>query len=263
MFDKITSLTNSKVKQIVRLRESKERAQEGRIIIDGLRESQRAWEAEVTFFEVFVCRDHLKDSGFVEKLESFKIPVYETTRNVFAKISYGEREEGILVLAKPPQVPLDDLPKKQNILLVVVEGVEKPGNLGAILRTSDGAGVDGVIVCDPKTDIYNPNVIRSSLGTVFSLKVVCSTNEAAYKFLKSQKVMICAATPQGDRLYTQANLKQSMAIVVGSEQSGLSSFWLEKSDLKVKIPMHGQVDSLNVSASSAVLLYEALRQRSV
>ena len=145
--------------------------------------------------------------------------------------------------------------------MIVVECVEKPGNLGAILRTCDGAGVDGVIICDGKTDIYNPNVIRSSMGTVFSVTVVAGANEAAYKFLKSKEIAICTARPQAQTVYTDGNFRRPVAIVVGSEEKGLSEFWAKNSETDLKIPMHGRADSLNVSTSTAILLYEAIRQR--
>ena len=147
-------------------------------------------------------------------------------------------------------------------LFVIVECIEKPGNLGAILRTCDGAGIDGVIICDGKTDIYNPNVIRASLGTIFSIKIVVSSNEEALKFLKTKNIKVCATLPLAKKVYTKEDLVNPLAIVVGSEQNGLTDFWVKHADLKVKIPMRGQADSLNVSASTAILLYEIIRQKS-
>jgi TrmH family RNA methyltransferase len=261
--NKITSLTNSKIKSVVQLRNRKQRAATGLTIVEGRREITRALEAGVTFKELYTCRDLLGDAKAAEVSAMTKAPVYETTRPVFTKISYGERNDGILAVCAPQQLFFRDLRSPTNPLFVIVESVEKPGNLGAILRTCDGAGVDGVIICDEQTDLYNPNVIRASLGTVFSVKVVVSTNEETLEFLKSKNVTICATLPQARAVYTSEKLTDAIAIVVGSEQDGLTDFWTRQADVKVKIPMKGYADSLNVSASTAILLYEIVRQRTI
>ena len=264
MSEKITSLTNPRVKQIVRLKDSAARKESGLIVVDGLREITRELEAKIDLKEIYTCHELLKGEGRMlwKKLSALKKPLYETTKEVFEKISYGERQDGILIVCEARASFLSDVPTTKQPLIVVVEHVEKPGNLGAIIRTADSAGVDGVIVCDAKTDIYNPNVIRASMGTVFSIKIVVSSNEAAYKFLKSKEVTICTARPQAKMIYTEGNFRRPVAIVVGSEEKGLSDFWIGHSDTDLKIPMHGRADSLNVSTSTAILLYEALRQRS-
>ena len=145
--------------------------------------------------------------------------------------------------------------------MVVVEGIEKPGNLGAVLRTCDGAGVDGLFVCDAALDIYNPNVVRSSIGTIFSVPVIQDSSGEILSFLKKNNLKICIASPQAKTLYTDVNFNIPLAVVVGSEQKGLSDFWKSRADVQAKIPMHGKADSLNVSATTAIFIYEALRQR--
>lgn len=190
------------------------------------------------------------------------IEFVEVSDKVMGKLAYGERHESIIALAKTPVLTLKDLKLSNHPLIVVLESLEKPGNLGAILRTCDGVGVEAVLVCDPKTDIYNPNVIRSSTGVVFSIPVVCATYEGIFSFLRSKKIKICASQPQGQKLYTQADFKGSWALVLGSEDKGLSEVWSTCADVTVKIPMKGHADSLNVSISAAIILYEALRQRS-
>lgn len=267
---RITSLTNPKIKKAVRLRASKERQAEGATIVEGDKEISRALEGKVFFQEVYVCpelfagtREAASRRLLLDRLAASSISIYETTKAVFSKIAYGDRQEGILAVCKTPRYSWTDMRLEEIPLLVVVESVEKPGNLGAILRTCDGAGVDGVIVCDPKTDLYNPNVIRASLGTIFSVPTVVSSSAETFDFLKSKGVVVCAASPEAKDIYTRVNLKGPLAVVVGSEEEGLSDFWMKNSDLQVKIPMRGCADSLNVSSSTAILLYEALRQRTL
>ncbi len=240
--------------------------EDGLTIVEGVREIARALEGGVTFHVLYICRESIGNSevasALIKELDAHKIPVYETTQSVFSKISYGDRSEGVLAICAPKPRLFKDLSLKPSPLFAIVESVEKPGNLGAILRTCDGAGVDGVIVCDERTDMYNPNVIRASLGTVFSINVVVSSNEEAFEFLKSKSIKICATLPRAETVYTKTDLTGALAVVVGSEQSGLTDFWVQHADLTVKIPMQGRADSLNVSASAAILLYETIRQRS-
>ena len=276
-YDKIASLTNSRIKHVVQLRNRKQRVENGLTIVEGIREITRALEAGVIFKELYICYELSEASEgdeisatsstnlasiLVKKLTVLKIPIYETTKTVYSKISYGDRGEGVLAVCAPSPVMFKDLASKDVPLFVVVERVEKPGNLGAILRTCDGAGVDGVIVCDGKTDVYNPNVIRASLGTVFSVKTVVSSNAEALEFLRSKNVKVCATLPRAKTVYTKEKLTDALAVVVGSEESGLTDFWAERADLKVRVPMRGFADSLNVSACTAILLYETIRQRS-
>lgn len=258
---RITSVTNPRVKRIVRLRDRKVRARDGLTIVEGKREMARALEAKLAFKEIYVCRELLNLNGADIDYASLNVPVHETTKPVYMKMSYGDRAEGILGLCSPPSVSLDDLPDHKQPLILIVEAVEKPGNLGAILRTCDGAGVDGVIICDGGTDIYNPNVIRASLGTVFSVPVAAATNQEALAYCRDKGLKICAATPGAAAVYSKTKFDQAIAVVVGSEEKGLSDFWNSRADIKVSIPMRGRADSLNVAASTAILLYEIIRQR--
>jgi TrmH family RNA methyltransferase len=263
-FDQILSLTNSKIKQIIRLREHKERKKCGLTIVEGKKEIFHALESGLNFKEIFFAADQekiLKQEGLLSRITLHKIPAVSLAEDVYAKAAYGERADGILGVAEIPIYDEKSLKVSQNPFYVVIEGVEKPGNLGAILRTCDGAGVDAVFVGDPKTDLFNPNVIRASIGTVFSVKPIVSSNEEIYKRLVSQKVKIFAAVPSEGKVYTQVDFRGPSAVILGSEHDGLSLFWKEKSHQSLSIPMKGKADSLNVSIASALLIYEALRQR--
>jgi len=259
--EKITSFQNIWVKKVQALRESRERRESGLTIIDGVREIKRAFEAGIIFDKVFYVKG-LQES-LLKQLSTRKIECIEVGDKVMEKLAYGERHEGIIALAKPPILTLKDLKLTNHPLVVVLESLEKPGNLGAILRTCDGVGVEAVLVCDPKTDIYNPNVIRSSTGVIFSTPVVCASPSEITSFLKTKKIKICASAPLAQKLYTQADFKGAWAIVMGSEDQGLSDAWLKQADLSIKIPMKGKADSLNVSISAAIILYEAFRQRNI
>ena len=257
--EKITSFQNILVKQTQALRESRERREKGMTIIDGAREIERALEAGLVLDKVFYVEGQAEE--LLKQLSAKKINLIEVSDKVMEKLVYGERHEGIIAWAKTPVRGLNDLRLSQKPLIVVLESLEKPGNLGAILRTCDGVGVEAVLVCDPKTDVYNPNVIRSSTGVIFSIPVVCASAQEISSFLKLKKIKICASAPLAEKLYTQTDFKGAWGLVMGSEDQGLSDFWLKQADLTVKIPMNGQADSLNVSISAAIILYEALRQR--
>jgi TrmH family RNA methyltransferase len=259
--EKITSLQNVLVKKVQTLREARQRRETGMTIIDGAREIQRAFEAGVVLDKVFYVKDG--PDILLKQLAARKIESVEVSHQVMDKLAYGERHEGILALAQTPVISLKDLKLSSQAMVVVLESLEKPGNLGAVLRTCDGVGVQAVLVCDPKTDVYNPNVIRSSTGVIFSIPVVCLTFEEIVSFLKSRKIKICASSPAAGKLYTQVDFKGSWALVLGSEDKGLSDHWLKLAQETVKIPMNGQADSLNVSISAAIILYEALRQRHI
>jgi TrmH family RNA methyltransferase len=264
MQNKITSASNPRIKDIVRLKEGSERKKKGLILVEGHREIRLALENGFELVETYICRDFLKKET-QKKVQRELIlknkPIYELDPNVYDKISYGERQEGLLCIFKFKQTEFNDLNIKNNALFVVLEEVEKPGNLGAILRSADAAGASGIIVCDQKTEIYNPNAIRASIGTIFTVPIVISSKDEALKFLKSNGIQVLAATPEGAIHYVKTDLKKPLAFVVGSEQNGLSEFWLKNADIKIKIPMKGQADSLNVSVSTAILLYECQRQR--
>ena len=183
------------------------------------------------------------------------------TRAVFEKISYRDNPDGWLGIFPIPQRSLDDLTLSETPLVIVAESVEKPGNLGAILRTADAAGVDAVIVCDPRVDLWNPNVIRASRGAVFTVPTVEADSPNALAWLRSRKMRVLAATPSAEVLHTDVDLKNPIAIAVGTEDEGLTDFWMQNADIKVKIPMVGKVNSLNVSIATALIAYECVRQR--
>ena len=262
----ITSAKNPEIKRLVDLRERKARDKTGLIIVEGTRELSCAKKAGVSFKEIYTCAEFFRGEEarkLAIAIEREGAKAFETSQDVFSKISFGERLEGLIAVCEKPKRKLEGLMLSSAPFLVVVEGVEKPGNLGAVLRTADAAGVDGVIVTDGSTDISNPNVVRSSLGTVFSVSAAEASNEATLNFLKNNNVKIAAADPTAEKIYTDFSLNVPLAIVLGSEQKGLSSFWQKNCDFKMKIPMRGAADSLNVSTTAAILIYETLRQRSL
>jgi len=264
MPETITSTTNERVKKLLKLREKKERESSGLTIIEGEREILRALEAGVEVMELYRCgkADAATVRRIEEKIKIGKGALIDVAPRVFERIAYGERKEGLLAVARIKNKSLKDLKLKTPALILVLEGVEKPGNLGAVLRTCDAAAVDGVILTEAATDLYNPNTIRSSLGTIFTVNVFQSNNKEAHDFLKKNKVTILATSPEAGVAYAQQDLKKPLAVILGSEDAGLSDFWLKSADIRACIPMKGAVDSLNVSTSAAVVLYEAIRQRS-
>jgi RNA methyltransferase, TrmH family len=270
----ITSLQNPRVKEAVKLRDRKGREQQGRILIEGVREIGRALEAGVEFTEAFVCEPLCSDGPAAELLAALRqrktIFLLSVSEQVMVKLSFGERKEGIIAIGRPPQKSLDDLAaakgvKRENAvpLFAVVEGVEKPGNLGAILRTADAAGVSGLIVADGGTDLFNPNAIRASLGAIFTVPICAATSAEALAWLRRQKLRIFATRVEAALAYSDADFAAPVAIVLGSEARGLSPLWTANDITPISLPMLGSVDSLNLSATAAVLFYEALRQRKV
>ncbi len=183
------------------------------------------------------------------------------TRAVFEKISYRQNSDGWLAVFPIPEVSLSDIQLGMAPLLIVAEAIEKPGNLGAMLRTADAAAVDALLVCDPRVDLSNPNVVRASRGTLFTVPIVQASNKETLAFLQAHDVKIVAATPQARADYTKQDLRGPLAIAVGTEDKGLTDFWMRQADARVKIPMLGKVNSLNVSIATALLVYEAVRQR--
>ena len=264
---KITSSTNPRIKELVKLREAKARRERGLTIVDGIREVSRAVEAGAAVKELYVCPELYEGQGqgnvaeVITKVSSRKIPVYDISSEIFQKVAFGERAEGVLAVCQPKLSTLGDIKKKKDCLLMIVEAVEKPGNLGAILRTCDAAGVDALLVSGHSTDIFNPNVIRASLGTVFTVPVVQADPKDIVTFLKKNQVKIFATTPDTSKISTKSDLRGSVAIIVGSEKEGLSGFWLDHADVKISIPMKGKADSLNAAVTAAVVAYEAVRQR--
>jgi len=258
MKDIITSVQNERIKEIIRLRKPRERRKQDLIIIEGKQEIELAHQAGLEIVELFYCQDFANSKKIAGLPEEKLAPVVPA---VFQKISYRENPDGFLALAKPKYLELSKIKLNKNPLVIILESLEKPGNLGAILRSADATGADAVIVANPKTDIYNPNVIRASLGTVFTNQVAVASTEEARNWLAKNKIKSLAATPEAKKIYTEADYKGAVAIIMGEEHPGLSKDWLEKVDEKIKIPMRGKIDSLNVSASTAIILFEAVRQR--
>ena len=258
----ITSLQNPRVKHVVRLRDDKrQRREDGHMLVEGFDEIQLALSAGHRPDTVFMAPELIPGeiTGIVTGNDTGSLSV---SRAVFEKMSYRENPDGWLAVFPIPRASLADLTVSEAPLVIVAEAVEKPGNLGAILRTADAARADALLVCNPRVDIWNPNVVRSSRGTVFSVPTVECDNESALEWLKAQNIQVLAATPSAEKIYSEADLTQAVAIAVGTEDKGLSDFWMGGADLKVAIPMMGKVNSLNVSVSTAVILYEAVRQRS-
>jgi len=252
----ITSIQNPHIKNVVKLRKASERKKQNLIIIEGQKELRLAQMAGLQFTTLYYSSELAGQNN----LESIAV-CEEVSKKVFLKISYRENPDGFLALAKPRHLSLERVKLSASPLIIVLENVEKPGNLGAVLRTGDAVRADAVIVCAPRTDIYNPNVIRASLGTVFTSQVLAGSSREIISWLKQKGIKIYASTPGGASAYTKADYHGPCAIVIGAEHSGLSDTWLEEADQRIRIPMHGQIDSLNASASAAVILYEAIRQR--
>jgi TrmH family RNA methyltransferase len=260
----LASPSNPRIKSVARLRDRRERASTGLTVVDGAREGRRALEARVDVVEAFVCEPLLAGEDARVALDLLRdrgIPVTATTEPAFTKIAYGDRAEGLLMVIRAPNRGLSDLALPDEPLLVVVEGVEKPGNLGAILRSADGAGADALIAASPRTDLANPNVIRASAGTFFSVPTAAAATAEVIDWLRERRIRAIAARVDAGQPYTEADLTGPVAIVLGSEAEGLMSAWSAANAQSVRLPMHGVADSLNVSVAAAVLLYEARRQR--
>ncbi len=261
---RITSLQNPHVKQALRLRDRRARQKQGRILIDGARELQRALQAGVRLVEAFVCPALCRSEEarrVATALEERAAQCFEVSPAVLERLAFGQRAEGVLGVAQTPVATLDRIVLPPCPLVAVVEGIEKPGNLGAVLRSADGAGLSAVLVADPRTDLFNPNTIRASLGTVFTMPVAVASAEEIRTFLGRQGLAVYAARVDAPMLYTAADFRQPAAIVLGSEAEGLSPDWQGQHVQAIRLPMRGVADSLNVSAAAAILFYEALRQR--
>jgi RNA methyltransferase, TrmH family len=260
----ITSVHNPRVKLAARLRDHRQRKQEQRILIDGAREISRAFAAGVALQEVFVCPE-LCGSGesrqLLAALANSGAEVLEVSPAVFARLAFGERAEGVVATAALPRQRLEDIVLPDNPLVCVLEGVEKPGNIGAVLRSADGAGISALVLAGPRTDLFNPNAIRASLGTIFTLPVASAPAEEVLAWLRERGMQILAARVEGAAVYTDIDYRLATAVVLGSEAEGLSPLWTGGDVRAVRLPMLGAADSLNVSVSAAVVFYEALRQR--
>jgi TrmH family RNA methyltransferase len=261
---KITSPSNPRVKAAAKLRSSRHRAEQRRFLIDGIREIGRALDGGIAIQEVFVLEEQLSGreaKQLLARLDKACKSRFEVSRSVYDVLAYGSRMEGLVAVGQIPQRSLADLSLPDRPLVAVLEGVEKPGNVGAVLRSADGAGVSAVVVADGGSDLYNPNVIRSSMGTVFTIPICAATSTQTLAWLQEQRLAINAARVDGSIDYTASDLTAGCAIVLGSEAEGLTGTWRGPDITPVRLPMLGLADSLNVSAAAAVLFYEAVRQR--
>ncbi len=260
----ITSPNNQRVKDAVKLRDRRQRGKQQRCFIDGAREILLAIEAEVRLVESFVCEplcNSPESFRALERLGQQHATMWHVTPDVFEKLAFGQRQEGVLAVAETPRRTIGELIVPDGSLVAVVCGLEKPGNVGAVLRSGDATGVAAVIVADGGTDLYNPNCIRASLGTIFTLPVCEAATAETIGWLRERKSKIFASRLDATRGYSDVDYRGNSAIVLGSEAAGLSQSWQAPDVTPIKLPMLGKADSLNVSATAAVLFYEALRQR--
>jgi TrmH family RNA methyltransferase len=261
MIEKITSLQNPKIKLLLQLQQkSSERRKAELFVVEGRRELMHCMEAGYEVDTVFWCPSVEVGTEPIPSLPE-GVRLFEVSKDIYERVAYRGSTEGIIAEVRTRQLSLADLQLGASPLVVVVERVEKPGNLGAILRSADAAGVDAVIVCDPLTDLYNPNLIRSSIGGIFSVPCVACTSEECIAFLKQRGIQILTAQLQDSHLYYDTDMRRPTAIVMGTEATGLTDQWREAADAHIRIPMLGRIDSLNVSVSAAILMFEAVRQR--
>ena len=262
--ERITSAHNTHIKKALRLRQRRGRNQQERILIDGRREIERAIEGRVSIEEIYLSEDFFeehRDAPILKRFSSAAARVVILPGNLIARIAYGDRDEGPVAVAEPPLKQLSQLRLPDNPLVAILEGVEKPGNVGAVVRSADAAGIDAVIVADGRTDLYNPNIVRASLGTVFTLQVCSCENQEILEWLGTQPLQVAVARLDGAISYDHMDFRQGTVIVLGNEASGVSQAWRNSDYQGIALPMCGAADSLNVSATAAVLFFEANRQR--
>lgn len=260
----IESTQNPRVKTAIKLRKGKARQETRQTLVEGFREIQRATESGWKFIELYYCPELYLDHNaplLVSAIQNMGVPSFQCSEAAFRKMSYRDTPDGLMALSPLVGKTLAELELPENPLLLIAVDLEKPGNLGTILRTADATGVDAVIVCDHKTDLNNPNVIRASIGTVFFMPIAEATTESTLQWLEKNNIQSLAAVPAAEQEYTQVDMCRGTAIVVGSEDEGLTQTWMDGSSAQVSIPMLGKNDSLNVSTAAAILLYEAIRQR--
>lgn len=258
---RIISLQNTQIKNILKLQEkSRERKKQGVFVIEGKREIELALKGNYSISTLFFLSSMISE----EYLSKYKgIELINISKEIYRKIAYRHTTEGIIAIAKSKTNTLENIifKDKKNPLILIIEGSEKPGNIGAMLRTADAANIDAVILADPKTDLYNPNVIRSSIGCLFTNQIAIASSKEIIKYLEEKDIKIFAATLQNSNLYTKENYTSSSALVLGSEDIGLTEIWRKKAAKNINIPMNGEIDSMNVSVAAAILVYEAKRQR--
>ncbi|MCH5309244.1 MAG: RNA methyltransferase [Prevotella sp.] len=254
----ISSAQNPKAKHLLALQQkSSLRREEGIFVVEGLRELGHCIDAGFEIDSLFVCPEYCAAADSL----NLPCPTFSVTQKVYEKMAYRGSTEGIMATVKARPMSLSNLNLPEQPLIVVLESVEKPGNLGAVLRSADAARVDAVIVCDPLTDLYNPNLIRSSIGAVFTVPCVACSSEECIAFLKEKNIQILTAQLQDSKLYYDTDMRKGTAIVMGTESTGLTDTWRKAADAHIRIPMLGRLDSLNVSVSAAILMFEAVRQR--
>ena len=262
--ESITSAQNPKIKDLLALQEkSKERRKKGLFVVEGRRELLHCVEAGYRPHTVFFCPEIISTGDFDEIADRCDCNYIEVPQHLYDKVAYRGGTEGVIAELHCKDMTLETLSLKENPLVVVLEAVEKPGNLGAVLRSADASGVDAVIVCDPLTDMYNPNLIRSSIGAIFTVPVAAATSEDTIAWLKDKGIKIYTAQLQDSEWYYDTDMRQGTAIVMGTEATGLTVAWRKAADAHIKIPMLGKLDSLNVSVSAAILMFEAVRQRNL
>lgn len=257
----ITSVQNPFIKSLIQLQEkSKARKQSGTFLIEGKREIELALRSNYELETVLFLPELITQKQIAEFVSN-GIQAIEINKEVYQKLAYRDTTEGLLAVAKTKKLSLSDLKLPQNPLILIAEAPEKPGNVGAILRTADAAGIDAVIIADPKSDLYNPNVVRSSVGCLFTNSIATGTTAEVIAFLKQNHIRIFSATLQNSTSYHTQDYTLPTALVVGTEATGLSQLWRDEATQNIIIPMHGQIDSMNVSVAAAILIFEAKRQR--
>ena len=256
----ITSTQNPKIKSLLSLEKPRERRKQQLFLVEGAKEIKLALEAGYKIGNIFFCEEIInkEESEFLFVQDKLLIPV---SKDVFEKIAMRESTGGMIAVAEQKAHRLEEIKLSKNPLVLILESVEKPGNLGAILRTADAAGVDAVIICDPQTDFYNPNVIRSSVGCVFTKQIASATSEETIAWLKKENIKIFCTYLKASKFYHEIDFTKPSAIVMGTEATGLSDLWVQQSTANIIIPMGGKIDSMNVSTCAAVVIFEAKRQR--
>lgn len=256
----LTSVNNPRIRNIIALQKPRERREQGVFVIEGIKEIEKALLARYELTSLFYCPG-LADEYVVRSFSRNVSEVFTISNELFEKMTYRGNSGGVIATARIKEHNISDLRMKENPLFVVLEAVEKPGNLGAILRTADAAGVDAVIVCDPQTDIYNPNVVRSSVGCLFTVPVFTGSTQEIISLFRSNGIRIYCTALSASVPYHMIDFRQPSAIVMGTESTGLTRGWLDHSDQNIIIPMSGKADSLNVSTTAAIVTFEAKRQR--
>jgi len=261
----LASPSNPKIKHVVKLRTCAYREETGEMIVEGYRECRRALDNGYRPRAVFHCPElYLKNENepeLVADAQKRGAEVFTCSKIAFLKMAYKDRPDGLLMTGPHVARKLADLELPPNALVIVTEAIEKPGNLGTILRSADAAKAAAVIVCDRTMDVHNPNVERASTGTMFSVPIVEASSDEALAWLKARNFKILAATPHAEKLHFEVDLTGNVAVALGAEQYGLTAKWMDGAELRVRIPMLGLADSLNVSAAATILVYEAVRQR--